>query len=148
MSAAPCWASYRAPCRPFATGCRQCGVLIPPRRAYCSDECSEAFGIEHFWSTAQAEALRRAQPYGPAIKGERQPWIGAPVCSRCGKACGALVEARPYTIRREAEVHHVVPLNGKRPSFGCMHHQSNLSVYCHRCHVEIGKELRAQRKVA
>lgn len=139
----PCWANYRAPCRPFVTGCRQCGTEIPGRRAYCSVVCQEAFEREHFWGTAAAEAIRRARPFGPAVEGQRQPWVGSPVCGRCGKACdGVIGRHYLYGCRREAEVNHKVPLNGHRPHFGCCHHQANLEVVCHGCHVEIGVEQR------
>lgn len=130
----PAWMDYRAPCRPFETGCRQCGKDIPARRANCSASCADVFEHNHFWNTARAEAIRRASPFGPAPECVRQPWIGWPVCSRC----------RQGTL--SPEVNHRVPLNrrrGRTYHFGCFNHQENLEVVCHDCHVQIGIEQRA-----
>lgn len=121
------WKSYRAPCRPHETGCRQCGNDIRPSRAYCSVECSNEFERNHFWGTAAAHAIWRARSDGH----------GRPTCARCGKTCGVF-----NWRQREAEVNHKVPVNGNRPHFGCCHHQENLEVLCHSCHVAVTKEQR------
>lgn len=133
----PVSASYRAPCRPFDSGCRQCGAPIADSRAYCSVECSDVFQRNHFWNTASYAALERARPFGPTQKVHGHPWRGLPVCSRCFKVC------QSFRDKREAEVNHIKPLNGTRPHFGCCHHQDNLEVVCHDCHVQIGIEQRA-----
>ena len=138
------WQLYRAPCRPFATGCRQCGAEIKPTRATCSAECRQEFERNHFWGTASAEAINRARPFGPALEFKRQPWFGPPVCRRCGKFCESFENKGGVYItdRREAEVNHIVPVNGNRTHFGCCHHQENLEVLCHGCHVLVGIEQR------
>lgn len=134
---------YRAECCAAQSGCRQCGTEIPPRRAYCSNDCQNAFEREHFWSTARAEAIRR--------------WLeadGGPVCPRCSLM--PLREPKFYggahrkwwwqLLRFKPEVNHIVPLNRQRCRsyhFGCFNHQSNLEVVCQRCHVQITKEQRA-----
>lgn len=89
-------------------------------------------------------------PFGPAVEFVRQPWFGEPVCVRCeGSAYGLASPAceengRHFPARHWApEVNHIRPLNGIRPAFGCCHHQENLEVVCHDCHVAIGIEQRA-----
>jgi hypothetical protein len=130
----PVWSDYRAPCRPFATGCRQCGTDISARRAYCSVECSEEFQQHHFWNTARWEAVRRACPETTDAAVLRLVYAERALCARCG--------AKAWQ-RSGPEVNHKVPLNGDRPAFGCCHHQENLEVVCHDCHVTIGIEQRA-----
>lgn len=129
--------SYRPPCRPFNSGCRQCGKPIAKHRAYCSRSCSREFEQNHFWGTASYAAINRSRPFGPTQKPHGEPWRGRPVCARCLKECGS------FGDKREAEVNHITPLNGVRPHFGCCHHQENLEVVCHACHVQIGIEQRA-----
>lgn len=93
----------------------------------------------------------RSMPGGVAYVRERPGeadegrWITqAPVCRRCGKACGKLREDRHgWGGQREAEVNHIRPVNGKRKFFSCDHHQENLEVLCHACHVVVGIEQRA-----
>ncbi len=41
------------------------------------------------------------------------------------------------------EVDHMVPLNGVRPDWGCVHHQDGLQSLCHSHHV---RETKAQRR--
>lgn len=109
---------YRAPCA-AASGCRQCGRDIRPRCAYCSEACRKTFEQEHFWNTARHEAVRRAG------RARGTP----PTCAKCHLPC-------------DPEVNHIVPLNGNRPAFGCCHHQTNLEVLCHACHLIVGAEQR------
>ena len=128
---------YRPPCLPHTSGCRQCGKEIPKHRAYCSNICANVFEANHFWSTASYRAIEKSRPFGPTQKPHGYPRHGKPTCARCLKECGS------FGGKREAEVNHIHPLNGQRPHFGCCHHQENLEVLCHACHVEIGIEQRA-----
>ncbi len=143
----PTCQTYRADCRTHRDGCRNCGSPVPNHRAYCSncicDGGRDTFEREHFWSSASAFALLMASPFGPATEFLRQPWIGDPICSKCGKACGTL------TYAREAEVNHIVPLLRQKHRvyyFGCFNHQDNLEVVCHDCHVVITTEQRRSRR--
>lgn len=141
------WRSYRAACIPHLTGCRQCGAAISDRRAYCSRACKIAFECQHFWGTAQAEAIRRACPNGE--RSRRHPetghWVIAPpMCAKCGKECASIQTLGWRAARREAEVNHIIPLNGDREHFSCAHHQANLEVLCHACHVEVSKQQRRE----
>lgn len=135
-----CWERYRAPCIQHQSGCRQCGRTIENRLAYCSADCRDTFERNHFWGTASAHAIKLACPGGEShIRDERGHWVKqAPLCARCGKACGR------FRHKREAEVNHKVPVNGTRPHFGCCHHQENLEVLCHDCHVDVTNEQRRQ----
>jgi hypothetical protein len=138
----PTWASYRAACIPHATGCRQCGKDIKPHRAYCSRACRQEFNRNHFWQTAAAHALDRSRPGGErSVRNAQGQWIiQKPLCRACGKACDWIEDKR--FGRREAEVNHIAPVNGNRPHFGCCHHQANLEVLCHGCHVAVTNEQR------
>lgn len=124
---------YRAPCRPFSTGCRQCGAPPPkPLRFYCSGECRTRFENDHFWGTASFAATKRQQVYDV----ETHRYVGV-VCARCE----ALVGGQP--CEGPPEVNHIAPVNGNRLHFGCQNHMANLEVVGHRCHVAITKEQRA-----
>ena len=143
------WEIYRAECRPFDTGCRQCGRTITRGRAYCSAACSHVFQVNHFWSTARDEAILTSS----GLDGDTIRALGmeaAAVCARCKGPARAIAQpetvenGRRYTARYWApEVNHKTPLNGVRPFFGCCHHQDNLECVCHPCHVAIGIEQRA-----
>lgn len=90
------------------TGCDWCGVLLVGRqRRWCSAFCEYRFRANHVWRFARPEAIRRA---------ERR-------CAECGAT-------------NELEVNHVVPLAGRSRAESCAHHQDNLEVLCHGCHVE------------
>lgn len=130
----PTWSDYRAACITFTSGCRQCGAEIDDRRAYCSALCRHTFERNHFWNTARVHAVWLACGGSVNEDGSRAvtPSIsGRPICARCKKPC-------------VAEVNHIVPLNGYRPSFGCCHHQSNLEVLCHDCHLEATAQQRRE----
>jgi len=139
ISKMPVWAAYRAECRPFATGCRQCGQDITRGRAYCSMPCSDTFQQNHFWNTARWHAISLSSP----LDADHVRRIGmevAAVCARCGGPARAVAWHGMYW---PPEVNHKTPLNGVRPHFGCCHHQENLECVCHPCHVAIGVEQRA-----
>ena len=101
--------------------CQRCGVLVQRgRRKWCSEECSDAWWVNHSWSFARAHAIERAG--------------GSEAC--CAH-CGVLVGFR------DAEVNHIVPRRGAGYGRGCHHHQGNLEVLCHECHV---RETTLQRR--
>lgn len=97
------------------SGCDWCGVrLTGRRRRWCSRRCEVEYQTNHVWRYARPVALGRA--------GGR--------CTRCG-ATDAL------------EVNHRLPLLGKPRTQSCHHHQTNLEVLCHDCHVEATAAQRA-----
>lgn len=145
----PVWSFYRAPCRPFDAGCRQCGKEITRGRAYCSAACRAPFQENHFWNTARFAAIRQSATVD-ADTIRRRGLDECAVCARCGGPARAVrwpetVEnGRTYPASYWApEVNHKTPLNGDRPHFGCCHHLDNLECVCHPCHVAIGIEQRA-----
>lgn len=95
-------------CVPPDSGCDRCGGVLTGRmRRWCSKACREWWYRHHRWTQARAEALKRAKRK----------------CSRCG-------------ARERLEVDHIIPRNGTpmNPP-NCLHHQTNLRVLCHDCHV-------------
>lgn len=95
--------------------CRICGGAFSGRqRVYCSPACSREWDVNHHWTAASREALRRAE-------------------FRCS-ACGAKEELSRLRAVSSLEVHHVVPLRGRYRVTTCMNHQQNLQVLCHDCH--------------
>lgn len=132
---------YRADCKPMGPGCRQCGEPTTGRlHYYCSVEHREQFEDDHFWNSARAEALRRFAIYDIRSRAYRYTSVGrfyysviAYICWRCGERIAG----------DGPEVNHIMPVNGHRPGFGCMNHQSNLEVLCHACHVIATAEQRA-----
>lgn len=88
-------------------GCDRCGRKLTGRRTrWCSDSCRRWFLDNHRWTNARRKARRSAR------------W-------RCD-ACGST---------ERLEVNHIVPCIGRHGTIGCHHHQSNLQVLCHACHV-------------
>lgn len=128
---------YRAACRPYVTGCRNCGSPVEGRKQfYCTDGCRESFERDHFWQTARAAAIERQSIYAVNSRGvfRGKPYhaLIATYCARCGER----IEGMP-------EVNHIVPVNGARPFFGCMHHLANLEALDHACHLIVTAEQRA-----
>lgn len=99
--------------------CRWCNTTITAtkRRTWCSDKCRRAFERNHVWRRARSAARRRAK---------RQ-------CVTCGGT-------------EKLEVNHIVPLIGAGYLASCFHHETNLELLCHSCHVEVTKQQRASRK--
>ena len=129
---------YRAPCRPFPDIvderlCRECGEFSGGRRSfYCSRECRDTFDADHFWGTARLAALSRASIWSIGRgdhRGLTRPPLGY-VCARCEGF-------------KAWEVNHIEPVNGDRQHFSCRHHQTNLEVLCHQCHLIVTAEQRA-----
>lgn len=145
------WRDYRAPCRPFDTGCRQCGKMITRGRAYCSGECSDTFQRNHFWNMARWQAIRASMGADEKdAAGRYLTYDERAVCARCGGPARGIrhpetvEDGRTFAASYWApEVNHIRPLNGDRPDFGCCHHQDNLECVCHPCHVALGIEQRA-----
>ncbi len=119
---------YRADCRPFPEGCRNCGDAPTGRFTYyCGAECREVFERDHFWGTARWTAIEWASV---CLIG-RPKNQARPICACCGRGHFG-----------EGEVNHIVPVNGDRGFFSCSNHQENLEVLCHQCHVMATREQR------
>lgn len=96
--------------------CRWCDAELTGRRKrWCSDECSNWFGRNHFWTWARNAAARRDKYL---------------CCWRDG--CG----------KRYAEVHHLTPILGRHALGGCHHHIDGLVSLCHEHHLRAHAELR------
>ncbi len=106
--------------------CGACGAALTGRRTcYCSSECSDLYGANHFWGEARRAAIRRDEGK----------------CRRCGEDA----ELRVYYSTRfgtssyrqgpSAEVNHIVPRDGAGYGNGCHNHQDNLETLCHKCHL-------------
>ncbi len=97
--------------------CWVCGVDLPKRRRkYCTDACKFVFYNNHIWSMARDFAL----------------YLSRRTCRTCGG-------------HKKLEVNHVIPRVGKGYGFGCHHHQDNLEVLCHACHVKVTNQQRQAR---
>ncbi|MDP3062931.1 MAG: HNH endonuclease [Chloroflexota bacterium] len=106
--------------------CGACGKpLVGRHRWFCptpygGESCRDTYAVNHFWSEARQEALRRA----------------GGKCSRCGE------EVKSERLRDGLEVHHIVPRDGGGYGPGCHHHQDNLEALCHSGHLEVTAEQR------
>lgn len=88
--------------------CHWCGVgLHPSRERWCSTTCSNAYGLNHYWTKARRAALDRDS-------------------HRC-RSCGA------SELAATLNVHHIEPCRGVRHQ-SCAHHLANLETLCERCH--------------
>src|SRR5687768_14587571 len=106
------------PCGP-TSGCRQCGQPLSGRRtAYCSETCRWSFEANHFWPRARITVLaRNRKELANATEG-RQKGARTQVawCAHCKRSTS------------NPEVNHIVPVNGRRESWSCANHQTNLNV--------------------
>jgi hypothetical protein len=111
-------------CLPFARSPRQCDLcgapLVGRQQRWCSLECSDTYWPHHSWKVARETALGRARI---GIKRYR--------CAICG--CGT----------RSPEVNHRTPALGAHSQTSCAHHQDNLEVLCHDCHLGVTVAQRA-----
>lgn len=88
------------------------------RRTWCSEKCGRSWQREHIWRFARSAAKRRAK-------------------FRCTRVnCTAL--------RRDCEVNHLEPRDGKGYGPGCHHHllpdrdgRGGLEVLCHEHHAQV-----------
>lgn len=140
--------------------CFLCGGDLPAgMRRWCGARCSEAYWDNHGWGSARFRAIALARVGGPQ---------GVVVCDDCGgdaesRRCGSCRESWPcrawadaqpkayvpghYPVTTAgAEVNHVEPRVGQGYHEGCHHHQTNLQVLCHTCHVaETTRQVRERR---
>lgn len=96
------------------TNCRACNKPLTGRQQrWCSKECSNVWGRNHWWSWARKAALRRDEDK----------------CVRCGST------GTDYGIgERGLQVHHKTPILGRHGETGCHHHLDGLETLCQRCH--------------
>lgn len=118
------------------TRCRWCdGELTGRRTRWCSNECANAFGRNHWWSAASAAAKRRDSHR----------------CVECGSGPGAIDTGEWASVRRKPvrlEVHHRVPVLGRHDKSGCHHHLDGLVTLCAPCHLDAHRELRERERVS
>lgn len=111
------------------------GPLTGRQQRWCGRSCIRAHLINHTWSGAREEAIRRAMiPLEERTLRDGDVVPEGPVyCDDCGRR-----------IRGRAEVNHVLPRWGAGYGPGCHHHQTNLQVLAHPCHV--AETLRQKRE--
>lgn len=126
-------------------GCDGCGKpLVGRQQRWCSDGCDELYWTNHRWPRARAAALLR-----PGVRVFKWRWrtrwdwendrplerfvewvfVGWQ-CSHC------------FATTRSPEVNHIHPALGAHSQESCAHHQDNLEIICHPCHLV---ETRRQR---
>lgn len=112
------------------TGCRGCGKPpVKPKLYYCSDACQLSYLSNHSWGIARwAASYPAIRLDGGYIYVEEKP----KPCAREDESCEGAIE-----------IDHMVPLNGRRPHVGCVHHQDGLLPLCHSHHV---RETMIQRR--
>ena len=88
------------------------------RRTWCSEKCGRAWQREHVWRFARSSAKRRAK-------------------YRC-------IRSECTAARRDCEVNHLEPRDGKGYAPGCHHHllpdltgRGGLEVLCHEHHAQV-----------
>lgn len=112
------------------------GPLVGAQRRWCrgrSIPCWETWAVNHSWTSARREAVLRSSGL-PASA----PWTIRYHAGRCDE-CGA---------EGELEVNHVEPRVGRGYGNSCAHHQSNLQVLDHPCHVVETNRQAAERRAA
>lgn len=116
------------PLAPRDHGARTCygcaGPLTGYARKWCSQACSDRWWTNHAWGFARPEAIRRSgglsrEAWNEGLPSPYEWWT----CDDCGGHDGT------------PEVNHVEPRAGAGYGPGCHHHQTNLQVLCHACHV-------------
>lgn len=115
--------------------CAWCGDPLSPRgQRWCPRRasrdratCAQEFWRNHGWSWARDEAIRRSSGYPFFIDADPNLHYGSRFAEGSCDECGS---------RSSLEVNHVEPRNGGGYGDGCHHHQTNLQVLCHDCHVK------------
>ena len=125
-------------------GCDGCGTpLVGRQQRWCANGCDQLYWQNHRWNQARACALSRARVYG-----WRRRWVG-PLNSdggvrlawtHLGHRC-----AHCGTTTTAPEVNHISPALGRHGQESCIHHQDNLEVLCHDCHLDVTRAQRAAR---
>lgn len=117
--------------------CRWCNKQLQGRqRAWCSKAHMRAFRLNHYYTKARAECVRRySKPCG--CVGVRKHVV----CARCGR-CSGKIAVYGYKM----ECNHISPRNGDKSSISCLHHQDNLEMLCWECHQVCSAEQRHVRK--
>lgn len=117
--------------------CRACGAdLTKAQRSWCGAPCKLMYENNHYWNAARHAAVKRGR-----------------VCTKCHWTEDQYQEASLTTEGQYVmwtrtmllthspdnwlEVNHIVPRRGEGYGTGCWHHQSNLEVLCHKCHVKV-----------
>jgi hypothetical protein len=118
--------------------CVWCGdALKHGREMWCSTDCYRGFAENHFW--AEARAAARARDGFTCVRCVGLPFLRQPTRREFGwdyRAFDfALTEFDQEVRRRELEVNHIAPRNGKGYKPGCHHHLTNLETLCHLHHV-------------
>lgn len=126
--------------------CRWCIQPLEDRRQIvsCSPECTRGFDLNHFWSQARHEALRRAIVawVPPRFTPRHDTWDPRIAIEYSGHYCCAhCLEATT-----SPEVNHIVPVEGGARSVTCLNHQTNLEVLCHACHLVVTNHQLALRR--
>lgn len=104
--------------------CRWCDAALTGRKLrWCSNECANQYGNNHWWSAASEEAKKR----------------DGYVCVECGKA------GTDHGIgKRGLQVHHLSPILGRHGVSGCHHHLDGLVTLCKAHHLEAHRILAAK----
>lgn len=92
--------------------CRWCDTPLRGRQQrWCSQECADSFGRNHWWTWASPAAKKR----------------DGMACTICGS-----------TERLETD--HITPCLGRHSDSGCHHHLDGLRTLCHDCHLTVTAE--------
>lgn len=124
--------------------CGACGKKLAGRRtAWCSQECSQVYPLNHFWTSARVAALERDEKR----------------CVKCGWADdffdshlrnGQIVIWSRANLNGQRpmnrlEVNHIVPRVGGGYGTGCWNHLDGLETLCRKCHVKVTNRQRIDR---
>lgn len=118
-------------------GCDGCGKPLSKRaHRWCVGNCADLYWQNHRYTLARQACLARSVARFKRLSARRL----VPTHWRCAK-CGA------HT--KHPEVNHIQPALGRHSAESCIHHQENLEVLCHDCHVgETRRQRRAGELVA
>ena len=113
--------------------CLWCGERLSGRqRRYCTGH-REVYWALFEWASAKRDALKAS--------GRR--------CANCGERERDLPGV-PWgydSLRSPLEIHHIVPVLGRREMFSAWHLPWNLIVLCHWCHVELHAAMRPPGRI-
>lgn len=111
------------------TRCRWCDKTLSGRqRRWCSHECANLFGRNHWWSWASKAAKKRDG--NQCIECKQDPLIVFAAKVEAGWSEDA---ARKFMI---LETDHVEQILGRHAQTGCHHHLDGLRTLCAHHHLE------------
>ncbi len=108
--------------------CRYCNSeLEVNKRRWCSGECLNTWRLHHRYFLSRQRAIKLARRKCSCLRASNEPRHIH--CADCG-LCESIIILKGNIITCD----HIIPRNGNKSKFSCLHHVDNLQILCSSCH--------------